>query len=191
MYSARCLPLMLLLLGESGKSYRKGTIPIHTSPRGSGGPSCPQENRGNPEALKSFGKRAKTLLLGESCRLVPPTSFPSGKAAKATEKAQYQCTRPPGALGALASPRRNPGNPKVPEYLMPRAKTLLLGESCRLVPPTPGTPQADRQGHLTGPRPVARDLHFRTTPSRLVQVDGSRKLPQIIIFIHGLNISSW
>ena len=72
------------------------------------------------------------------------------------------------------------GNPKVPRSLGNRAKTLLLVESCRSVPPTSRGPRADREGHLTGTRPEARDLHFRATPSRLVRVDGSRKLPQIM-----------
>ena len=71
-------------------------------------------------------------------------------------------------------------NPKVPETLGTQAKTLILSKSCRSVPPTPGTPRADREGRLTGTRPEARFLHHRATPSsRLVRVDGSRKLPQI------------
>ena len=86
--------------------------------------------------------------------------------------------------GGPCFPGSNPGNPKGPESQKSRPRTLLLGESCRSVrcPPTPGAPQADREGHLTGPRPEARKLHHRaaaTPSSRLVRVDGSRKLPQI------------
>ena len=78
---------------------------------------------------------------------------------------------PPGA--------KNRGNTKVPETLGNPAKTLILIKSCRSVPPTPGTPRADREGRFTGTRPEARFLHHRATPSsRLVRVDGSRKLTQ-------------
>ena len=63
-------------------------------------------------------------------------------------------------------PGRNRGNPKGSESIGNLAKTLLLGESCRSVPPTPGTPRADREGRFTGPRPEGpRFLHHRATPS--------------------------
>ena len=122
MYSARVLPLMLLL-GESGKSQRKGTMPIHTSPRGSGGPCLPGAKSGEP-------KRPRIL-------------------------------RP---AGQNASSRRE----------------LSIG-----APHARDTPSRSREmfdARLTRSLPAARFLHQRATPSsRLVRVDGSRKLPQINI----------
>ena len=81
--------------------------------------------------------------------------------------------------------RENRGNPKVPESLGNKPKTLLLVKSCRSVPLIPETPRADRERRLTGPRPAARFLHHGAAPSPrapLVRVDGSRKLPQISVY---------
>ena len=69
----------------------------------------------------------------------------------------------------------NRGNPKVPESLENPAKTLLLVKSCRSVPPTPGTPRADREKRLTGTRPAARFLHHGAAPSSRAPGPGRRE----------------
>ena len=82
---------------------------------------------------------------------------------------------PPGAENRL--------NPKVPETLESPAKTLILMKSCRSVPPTPGTPRAERESRFTSTQTKARFLHHRATPttrpwSGLTGVVNSLKLSQ-------------
>ena len=69
----------------------------------------------------------------------------------------------------------NRGNPKVPESLGNPSKTLLLLKSCRSVPPTLGTPRADREIRLTGTRILARFLHHGAAPSPRAPGPGRRE----------------
>ena len=175
----------MLLLGESGKSHRKRSTPIHTSPRGSWGPYLPgvksREPR-SPQILQQPGQNASSrreLSIGASHEL----SF--GECWKNHGKRITPIDTSPRGSGGPCLPGAKSGEPKRPRIPKRSPQNASSRRELSIGAPhardTPSRSRGTFEGHLTGPRPEARDLHFRATPSRLVRVDGSRKLPQISV----------
>ena len=117
MYSARFLPLLLLLLGESDKSHRKRIRSIDTSPRGSGGPCLPGEKSGeprSPQILWQPGQNASSrreLSIGASHEL----SF--GECWKNHGKRITPIGTSPRGSGGPCLPGAKSGEPKRPGIL--------------------------------------------------------------------------
>ena len=71
---------------------------------------------------------------------------------------------------------------KSPKPAGPRPKRCFSSRGVDRCPPRPGLPGPNARDVLPCAQKLARFLHRRATPSsRLVRVDGSRKLPQIIL----------
>ena len=157
---------MLLLLGESGKSYRKGTIPIHTSPSGSilrilppgalhWAPWLPREKSGalhwdpllpeaksreprSPQILRQPGQNASSR---RELSIGASHELSFGKCWKNNGKRITPIATSPGGSGGPCFPGNNPGNPKAPNLSATGPKRFFSARAVDWCPPRPGHPK--------------------------------------------------